>query len=473
MAAAASSVSLKLLIDTKSCKVLFAEANKSTVDFLFHVLSLPVGTVIRLLGKQGMVGCVANLYESIESLNETYIQPNQSKDTLLKPKAAASIPLLSLNDGQTEAVFYRCSRGYNCNYVSDDPKAKCPQCKNVMTNSMTYVAPPAVKEAAAGDEGGFVKGVVTYMVMDDLVVKPMSTISSIALLNRFNVKEVGALEEKEVNLGMNEALMLLKASFESKTVLTNVFLKNTGKMKDSLAATFSESNLAMASAASKVSLKLLIDTKSRKVLFAEANKSTVDFLFHILSLPVGTVIRLLGKQGMVGCVANLYESIESLNETYIQPKQSKDTLLKPRAPASIPLLSLHDGQTEAVFYRCGFGYNCNYVSDDHRAICPQCKNVMTNSMKYVAPPAVKEAAAGDEGGFVKGVVTYMVMDDLVVKPMSTISSIALLNRFNVKEIEALEEKEVILGMNEALKLLKTSLESKCVLTNVFMKSAGK
>ncbi|XP_027111079.1 uncharacterized protein [Coffea arabica] len=230
MAAAASSVSLKVLIDTKSCKVLFAEANKNTVDFLFHVLSLPVGTVIRLLGKQGMVGCVANLYESIESLNETYIQPNQSKDTLLKPKAAASIPLLSLNDGQTEAVFYRCGRGcYNCNYVSDDPKAICPQCKNVMTNSMKYVAPPAVKEAAAGDEGGFVKGVVTYMVMDDLVVKPMSTISSIALLNRFNVKEVGALEEKEVILGMNEALMLLKASFESKTVLTNVFLKNTGK----------------------------------------------------------------------------------------------------------------------------------------------------------------------------------------------------------------------------------------------------
>ncbi|XP_027184947.1 uncharacterized protein LOC113783109 [Coffea eugenioides] len=229
MAAAASSVSLKLLIDTKSCKVLFAEANKITVDFLFHVLSLPVGTVIRLLGKQGMVGCVANLYESIESLNETYIQPNQSKDTLLKPRAAASIPLLSLDDGQTKAVFYRCGRGYNCNFASDDPKAICPQCKNAMTNSMKYVAPPAVKAAAAGDEGGFVKGVVTYMVMDDLVVKPMSTISSIALLNRLNVKEVGALEEKEVILGMNEALMLLKASFESKTALTNVFLKNTGK----------------------------------------------------------------------------------------------------------------------------------------------------------------------------------------------------------------------------------------------------
>ena len=57
------------------------------------------------------------------------------------------------------------------------------------------------------------KGVVTYMVMDDLVVQPMSTISSIALLNRFNVKEVGALEEKFVNLGMNEVVNQLRTYY--------------------------------------------------------------------------------------------------------------------------------------------------------------------------------------------------------------------------------------------------------------------
>ena len=48
------------------------------------------------------------------------------------------------------------------------------------------------------------KGVVTYMVMDDLEVKPMSTISSITLLNKFNVKHIGALEEQVVELGMDE-----------------------------------------------------------------------------------------------------------------------------------------------------------------------------------------------------------------------------------------------------------------------------
>ncbi|KAI6669929.1 hypothetical protein NL676_004814 [Syzygium grande] len=49
--------------------------------------------------------------------------------------------------------------------------------------------------------GGFVKVVVTYMVMIDLAVKPMSTISSITLINKLNVKEIGVLEEKLVSLG--------------------------------------------------------------------------------------------------------------------------------------------------------------------------------------------------------------------------------------------------------------------------------
>lgn len=64
-------------------------------------------------------------------------------------------------------------------------------------------------KAAASGGAGFVKGVVTYMVMDDLEVKPMSTISSITVLNKFNVKDVGALQEKTVSLGLNEVCLSL------------------------------------------------------------------------------------------------------------------------------------------------------------------------------------------------------------------------------------------------------------------------
>ncbi len=82
-------------------------------------------------------------------------------------------------------------------------------------------------------------------------------------------------------------------------------------------------------AATKVSLKLLIDKKGHRVIYAEAGKEFVDFLITILGLPVRTVITVLGNQGMVGCLQNLYEIIENLSDIYLQPDQKKVSLLKP------------------------------------------------------------------------------------------------------------------------------------------------
>ncbi|KAL3620111.1 hypothetical protein CASFOL_035023 [Castilleja foliolosa] len=222
-----SEVSLKLLIDTKGKRVLFAEAGKEFVDFLIRILTLPVGTFINFLKKQELVGSLAHLYESIENLSDSYLQPNQTKDNLLKPVSlvSGSLPLLALNEAPPATVknFYRCSWCSN-GYVTDDPSAVCP-CSRQMTTEMTYVPPPPGDEKLVSEGGGFVKGVVTYMVMDDLVVTPMSTISSITLLNKFNVKEVSALEEKVVSFGVDEAVKLLNASLKSKKVLTDVFLE--------------------------------------------------------------------------------------------------------------------------------------------------------------------------------------------------------------------------------------------------------
>ncbi|PHT46246.1 hypothetical protein CQW23_15404 [Capsicum baccatum] len=216
---------MKLLVDTKAKRVLFAEADKSFVDFLFHILSLPVATVIRLIKEKGMsYGCLPELYDSVENLDDTYIQ---SKDLLLKPKSSvtgiSSIPFLSISDvPATQKTICGCSCG-SC--YSDSSNARCIHCRNSMSRMLTYVAPPGASGAVAAPKG-FVKDVVTYMVMDNLVVKPMSTISSITLLNKFNVKDVGFLQEVEVYFGMEEALKLLKASFESKTVLTSVFMSS-------------------------------------------------------------------------------------------------------------------------------------------------------------------------------------------------------------------------------------------------------
>ncbi|CAN1284278.1 hypothetical protein LINPERPRIM_LOCUS18571 [Linum perenne] len=162
----ASKVTLKLLIDKRTNRVVYGEAGKDFVDFLFTILSLPLGTATKLLSKENkMVGTLGNLYRSIEELSDTYIQPRQRKDRVLNP-----------------SVLY------------------CPE------------------------EGGFVKGAVPYMVMDNLEVKPMLTMSIMALFNKMNIKEVGSIEEKVIELGMAEGLSLLKASLQTESVLTTVFL---------------------------------------------------------------------------------------------------------------------------------------------------------------------------------------------------------------------------------------------------------
>ncbi|XP_076941224.1 uncharacterized protein LOC143610708 [Bidens hawaiensis] len=313
MASSSSKVSLKLLIDKNGQRVLFAEAGKDFVDFLCSLLVLPVGTVIKLLEKQDMKGGLPQLYQSISDLNNDYIQPNQTKNVLLNPKSSLPFSSSHISLLPPEAVpsqystsnsatgLYMCVLG--CGLRSTYSRM-CPSHSksNMNTIDDNYV----LKSVADAKGGGFVKGMVTYMVMDDLSVSPISTIDNITLLNKFNIKDLGSLE----------GLELLKHSLNSKTVLTDVFLRD---------AVVKDENL---------------------------KKSETD-------------------------------------------------------------------------------------------------------------------AKG--GGFVKGLVTYMVMDDLSVSPMSTIDNITMLNKFNIKDLGALEGKVVHIGMNEGLELLKHSLNSKTVLTDVFLR----
>ncbi|XP_043715193.1 uncharacterized protein LOC122663650 [Telopea speciosissima] len=96
--------------------------------------------------------------------------------------------------------------------------------------SSTTVANAGGGSGVGGERGGdgYVKEVVTYMITDDLEVKPVSTISGITFLNRYDVKDIAALEDRVVHLGMKEGLDLLRASLQSKSVLTDVFLAKKG-----------------------------------------------------------------------------------------------------------------------------------------------------------------------------------------------------------------------------------------------------
>ncbi|KAB1217961.1 hypothetical protein CJ030_MR3G014629 [Morella rubra] len=221
-------VSLKLLIHKNSQRVLYAEASKKFVDFLFNIFTLPLGEVIRLLKDEGMVGCLPRLYNSIEKLSDAYILSDQHKDFLLKPKVAipgAQVPLLLPGDGSLKGTrssynfCFSCSRQFFREKVYCEA-GSCTYCRNEINRLPSFKNPPS------SSEEGYVEGMVTYLVLDDLEVKPMFITSFVTLLNEMNVKEVGSIEERVVDLGMHEGVKLLKASLQSKTVLTDVFLRD-------------------------------------------------------------------------------------------------------------------------------------------------------------------------------------------------------------------------------------------------------
>ena len=217
---------------------------------------------------------------------------------------------------------------------------------------------------------------------------------------------------------------------------------------------------AATTAAAALSMKLLVDTKARRVLFAEAGKDVVDFLFCLVVLPVATAVKLVGADAVVGSVGNLYASIDRLDGTYVQAGAAKaallsPTVLSPAASANGSLLRLPQPPSAKpeTFYRCpGNSYTTcrTYVTDVHGKSCPTCGSSMTTAAQYISPGSDQQAAQGAAAGLVQGVVTYTVLDNLTVTPMSAISGITLLNTFAVRDLADLQEKTVQLGCEEVV-----------------------
>ncbi|GJN37456.1 hypothetical protein PR202_gb26413 [Eleusine coracana subsp. coracana] len=362
----------------------------------------------------------AVLYEPVEKLDSTYVQAGAAKEALLCPTVVSPTATTNSNSllglppppsGQ-QKTLYRCTYGSSSSsscrtYITDVYGKACPACGCQMVTAAQYVTSAgsgasgtAVQQSTGGK--GFVQGIVTYTVLDNLTISPMSAISSITLLNTFEVTDLAALQEKNVLLGYKE----------------------------------------------------------------------------------------------------------KLDAAYVQPGVAKDTLLRPttlspsvttrsslfRLPAPTPAPT--PAASPKKFFRCNNGDRCNcqdgyygnrhasfhnYVSDTRGTTCPSCGGQMNTEVEFVlpagsAPPPVEKASsAGGKKGFVQGIVTYTVLDNLTITPMSAISSITLLNTFEVTDLAALQEKTVQLGYDEGLQILKASLfHSKTVLTDVFHrnKAAG-
>ncbi|KAF5461658.1 hypothetical protein F2P56_017736, partial [Juglans regia] len=235
---AETKISLKLVIDKKRNRVLLAEAGKDFVDFLLEAFTLPVVTVARFLKNEDTAGCLQSLYNSVENLSDSFIQPGRSKDLVLRPKFVTSGDtgsLLPRVDHCTFLKLYRCSKS-NCycrgTYLSSISGRRCLSCDSPMSEEVRIEELESRNKASGNFD--FVKESVTYMVMDDLEIKPMSVDPFITLLNDHNLKESGPIEKKVIDLSMDECVKLLKAALQSKTVLTDTFLSSPSETGESI-----------------------------------------------------------------------------------------------------------------------------------------------------------------------------------------------------------------------------------------------
>ncbi|KAG1354209.1 putative DUF674 family protein [Cocos nucifera] len=130
--ASGKKITVKLLVDKEKWRVVFAESDKDFVDILFSFLTLPLGTIIRVLGKRSSLGCLDGLYESVENLDGQHLQTEACKTMLLQPISAAALRCehLVLNVDETNPrKCYACKLYGHCHkttsYYSSVPKARC------------------------------------------------------------------------------------------------------------------------------------------------------------------------------------------------------------------------------------------------------------------------------------------------------------------------------------------------------------
>ncbi|CAO2161110.1 unnamed protein product [Urochloa humidicola] len=258
---ATPTITIKLLIAKDAQVVVFAEAEKDAVDFLLGLLVMTPARMFSLLGhkeKDVPLPALGNLYASVKQMGIDYMQSSATRDALLYPPAA-------------DDAIVATARGYPSLVQPPPPPAAAapahlpapappgagkapylpglkglalPPPFNVSGGAYQYDATylAGKQEQQAQERRGFVRGRVTFTVMDDLTLMPMSNISTIARLHGLGIglDDCGALEERTVKIGYQEGLEILKAALkDSKTVLTDVFL---AKKKEKRARTTSDKN---------------------------------------------------------------------------------------------------------------------------------------------------------------------------------------------------------------------------------------
>ncbi|XP_028783621.1 uncharacterized protein LOC114739712 [Neltuma alba] len=471
-----SSSHLRLFVDRQINKVVVAEASGDFIDALLSFLTLPLGTIIRLLSNKqthrssAEVGCINNLYQSVQNFNTEVFWNGICKKMLLCPRNPCEklCQKLRFNVDDTDPTKYlMCGscRELSDKWLSTFAGASC-SCGKLMDQEMKVV-----EEEDNNPKGGvFVRGERMYLIFDDLTVLQNSACNTIHQLVQLGYSDFTKLTEISPSVGLSQIMELLKHALVSTSPLTDVFLKAAGsKLVSSFTPRLASENVKKTQ--SSCNLKITVSKSKNKILFAEAEEDFADFLFSFLTMPLGSTLKLLDGNVNLGSMHNLYKSVKGLNPSWFGRYRSPHSPFSPLLDLKVASqygckkqrLDVHEEESPCYYYGTGVVRNNIYHGNRNGLISNHREKIHCASRVELFDPRSADGRK-EAVGFVSRPTLLAVMDDLQVTPLTSTSSISFLQKLKVP-LNDLEEHKVTIHKTEALNLLGASLTSKAALTN--------
>ncbi|KAJ4847936.1 hypothetical protein Tsubulata_031380, partial [Turnera subulata] len=378
-----------------------------------------MGKIVGLFHSQpptmGRIGCMDNLYKSVENLDRNHFRSDTCKPMLLQPRNGAALHCnrlkLKLDNGASLTHYYCRSLGCTSKrhkLLSYYSNATC-NCGEAMDREV-------LQDVDSDSEGVFVKGLQRFFVSDALEVVPASTD---AILSKLQVTNI------------------LLFSMSSKTALTRTLLENKTMAESSGVNCFDTSSSSMkpkqenheSKGDKSISVRLVISKSKQVVYHAEAGEDFVDLLFSFLTVPLGYIIKEMGSSGGTGSqsqgsICYLYNSVKDLAANAMKSDELKDDLLSPK----IPLGFAYENQLLGLEEVDQWYYNSRDCRG-HDTL--KTDGVVSTCLSIRDPKSPPEGREREGVGFLKEAAMFTVTDDLKITPICPVSSLLLLNKLEV------------------------------------------
>ncbi|XP_031286214.1 uncharacterized protein LOC116144925 [Pistacia vera] len=486
-----SAISLRAWVDKEKNKIVFVESDEDFIDVLFSFLTMPMGTIIRLIRKQPPsvgLGCLKNLYGSVENLGVQQFQTAVCKNMLLYPRNGSAAQCeklkLKIDDGQTLKYFLCCNKlctlsGYKLLSPYSDAICDCQEHINREVHLLETEVAELLPSCTLYDydyNGVFVREQTRFIISDELQVLPSCTESRLSLLSKLVGSDWSTIEERNFDIGVDEVLTLLKFAL-SETPLTETLLKNSlanelgkedfhqgGYVKSRMEEPASNVN-------KKIHVKLITSKSWKMVCYAEAGEDFVDLLFSFLTVPLGHVVKEMHSSISKGCINHLYNSVHELDaEKYLKSNEHKAMLVNPKLAPGFSYENNPLGIEEDIHPPYYYAQKKNEFGDWHDILSYDKARLSSWIQCYsqgstISTLTVKETT---RRGFAKGPAMFTITDKLIITPISSISCLSLLSKLD-KPVADIEERVVHVGCEEALRLMVASFVSESVLTDAFLR----